>query len=240
MQQDLNGVLDNIFQHPNVPPFIATRLIRHFVTSNPTPAYIQRVADVFVDNGQGVRGDLWAVLKAILTDAEATQPNSPEHGHLKDPVLHLLGLGRALDANLNDPGMFMYLFRYLGQQVLAPATVFSFYSPLAPLPGHSDLYGPEFQIYSPGLAIQRANLIYQLLSGQLGSSFSIDLAPFIALAGSPAALVEQINQKLMYGRMSNELRQILVTATQAAPDAYNRALGALYLAAISSEYAVQH
>ncbi|MGR8932774.1 MAG: DUF1800 family protein [Gammaproteobacteria bacterium] len=237
--EDLDAVLDNLFQHPNTPPFVATRLIRSLVTSNPTPGFIQRVADVFADNGQGVRGDLWAVLVAILTDTEATGSPSPQHGHLKDPVLHVMNLGRALGAQVSDPGMFMYIFRNLGQGVLSPATVFSFYSPLAGLPGQPGLYGPEFQIYSPGLAIQRANFIYDILNGQLGSSFSVDLTPFTALAGDPDALVEQVNQTLLQGRMSNELRQTILAATQATGNNHDRALGALYLAAISSEYSVQ-
>lgn len=239
LSQDLDAVLNNLFQHPNLPPFIATRLIRSLVTSNPSPGYIQRVADVFVDNGQGVRGDLWAVLKAILIDSEATGTPSAEYGHLKDPLLHVIGMGRALGAQVADPNMFMYLFRNLGQQVLSPTTVFSFYSPMAALPGNPGLFGPEFQIYSPGLAIERANFIYQLLSGQLGSSFSIDLTPFNNVANDSAALAEQVNQILMQGRMSDALRQIIVTATNATQGNSNRVLGALYLAAISSEYAVQ-
>jgi len=237
--QDLDAVLDNLFQHPNLPPFVATRLVRSLVTSNPSAAYITRVADVFVDNGQGVRGDLWAVLKAILTDPEATGAPAVEQGHLKDPLLHVISMGRALDAQVTDPTMFMYLFRNLGQQVLSPTTVFSFYSPLAPLPSNPDLYGPEFQIYSPGLAIERANLIYQILSGQLGASFSINLSAFNAVANDANALVELVNQRLLQGRMSNELRQIIVTATLATQGTNNRVLGALYLAALSSEFSVQ-
>lgn len=237
--KDLDAVLDNLFQHPNLPPFIATRLIRSLVTSNPTPGYIKRVADVFVNNGQGVRGDLWAVLNAILTDVEATGEPSLQQGHLRDPILHVTQLGRALGAPITDPGTFMYIFRGLGEQVLSPTTVFSFYLPLSKLPKQPGMYGPEFQIYSPALAIQRANFIYQILNGQLGSAFTVNLAPFAALAGDPAALVELVNQTLMFGRMSNELRQILVNVTQATPDNYSRALGALYLTAISSEYSVQ-
>lgn len=238
-EQDLEAVIDNVFQHPNVPPFVATRLIRSLVTSNPSPAYIERVANVFIDNGQGVRGDLKAVLTAILTDPEASALPAVQHGHLKDPVLHVLNLGRALGAQIGDPATFLYLFGDLGQLVLTSPTVFSFYSPLAALPGHPDLYGPEFQIYTPTLAVQRANLIHSLLSGQLGSAFSVNLAPFTALAGNPVALVEQVNQTLFQGRMSDGLRQAILDATLATSDASQRALGALYLAAISSEYAVR-
>lgn len=239
VQQDLDAVVDNLFQHPNTPPFFATRAIRALVASNPSPAYIQRVADVFVDNGHGVRGDLWAVLQAVLTDPEAlAAAPGAQSGHLKDPVSLVLSLGRAMGAQIADPGMFMYVLDNLGQRVLAPPSVFSYYSPLAPLPGFSGYFGPEFQIYSPGLAIQRANFVHQILNGEMGSAFVVDLSPFTALAGDPAALVEKVNQTLLYGRMSNELRQIVLNATQAAYSARDRALGALYLVALSSEFSV--
>jgi hypothetical protein len=197
------------------------------------------VADVFVDNGQGVRGDMKSVLRAVLTDVDAPVAGSQD-GHIKDPVLHIIGMGRALGAQITDPNIFMYLFANLGQHVLTPATVFSFYSPLASLPKEPTLFGPEFQLYTPALALQRANFIFDILSGQMTSAFKVDLAPYLALAADPFALVEKVNQALFFGRMSTDLRMNLVTATQAVAsyNARERALGALYLAAISSEYAV--
>ena len=236
---DMEAVLDNIFAHPNVGPFVATRLIRSLVSSNPSPAYIERVANAFANNGQGVRGDLKAVLTAVLTDPEALTFAAGD-GRLKDPVLHVMGLGRALGAQITNPGAFNYVFSNLTQRVLTPTTVFSFYSPLATLPGHSDLFGPEFQIYPPALAIQRANFIYGILNGQFGPAFAVDLAPYMALAGNPSALVDQVNDTLMFGRMTGELRDLILVATNAIPasDARQRALGALYLAAISSEFSV--
>jgi len=233
VKQDIDAVLDMLAKHPNTAPFIATRLIRHFVTSNPSPAYIQRVADVFV----GSNGDLWAVLKAVLADPEATAAPSAQRGHLKDPVLHVLNLARALGAQVNDPSQFMYTYRNLGEAVLSSPTVFNFYSPLAPLPGYPGLYGPEFQIYSPGLAVQRGDFINQILTGQMGSAFQVNLSAFTALANNPAALVEKVNQTLLFGRMSNELRQILLA--EAAADPYDRVIGVLYLTALSNEFAVQ-
>ncbi len=182
---DMDAVVDNIFQHPNVPPFVATRLIRSLVTSNPSPAYIERVANVFADNGQGVRGDLQAVLTAILTDPEAAS-FAAEDGRLKDPMLHVIGLGRALGAQITNPSAFDYVFGNLTQSLMTPTTVFSFYSPLAALPGHTDLFGPEFQIYPPALAVQRANFIYSILNGSFSSSFNVDLAPFTAVAANTA------------------------------------------------------
>jgi hypothetical protein len=220
-------------------PFLATRLIRALVGSNPSRAYIERVADRFDDNGEGVRGDLLAVLTAVLTDPEASAPSPTERARLKDPIQYFIGLGRALGASVGDPSQFLYLFSNLGQLVLSPPSVFGFYSPLAGVPGHPGLYGPEFQIYTPSLAIQRANLVYGVLSGQFGSAFHIDLAPFTALAGDPPALVDKVSQVLLQGAMSPGLRQILLDATVAVPDAQQRAIGALYLAALSDEYQVQ-
>ncbi len=240
---DLDAVINAVFHHSNVPPFIATRLIRALVTSNPSPAYIRRVADVFVDNGMGVRGDLKAVFGAILLDPEALSFHAAHEGRLKDPVLYVIGMGRALDATFGDPNGFMYAFNNLSQRVLTPPTVFSFFSPLAPLPGHHNLFGPEFQIYPPALAVQRANFIYGLLNSQFASSFKVDLTPFTTVALNTAALIDLVNQRLMFGLMSSDLRGIITGATDAiegtsTSNRTQRALGALYLAAISSEYSV--
>jgi Protein of unknown function (DUF1800)/Bacterial Ig domain len=238
---DLNAVLDGIFNHPNLPPFIATRLIRSLVTSNPSPDYIRRVADVFVNNGQGVRGDLKAVLTAILMDAEAVGTPTVVQGHLKDPILHILGFGRALGAQITDPSVFQYEFAKLNQKVLTPPTVFSFYSPLSLLPKNPALYAPEFQIYPPSQALERANVIYKILKGDFNTAFKIDLTPYTDVAGDSATLVEKVNQGLLEGRMSPQLKQIILTATDAivSTNTQQRALGAIFLTAVSSEYSVQ-
>jgi len=234
---DMEGVIDIVFAHENVPPFVATRLIRSLVTSNPTPEYIERVADVFIDNGQGVRGDLRAVITAILTDPDADLPADTD-GRLLDPVLNVIGFGRALEAQFGDANQFQYILGNLGQHLLTPSSVFSFYSPLAPLPGGQGLFGPEFMIYPPALAIHRANFIYSILTNQLGSAISVNLAPFVALANNPQALVSLVDQKLLQGRMSDDLRAILVNSANAVSDPTQRAIGALYLTAISSEFLV--
>lgn len=235
--KDMDDTLDVLFNHPNMAPFISVRLIRSLVTSNPSPAYVQRVANVFANNGQGVRGDLAAVVTAILTDADAALPGAND-GHLQDPILNIIGLGRALDATFGDAGQFMYVLSNLGQAVLTPASVFSFYSPLAPMPNNPQLVGPEFAIYAPAVAIQRANFVYGLLTNQFGSAFSVDLTPYKALAPFPAALVKLIDQKMFQGRMSDALRAVLINSVQSTSDSTNRVLGALYLAALSSEYLV--
>lgn len=237
VSQDLDGVIDAIFAHPNVPPFVATRLIRSLVTSNPSSAYIERVAQVFADNGQGVRGDLQAVLHAVLTDPDAALVGADD-GRLRDPVLHVTGLARALGVQIANPGQFLYVMANLGQLVLAPPSVFSFYSPLAPLPGQPGKFGPEFQLYTPALAVERANFIYALLSGGFSSSFPIDLGPFTALAANAPALVEAVNQKLLFGHMSVPLKAALIDLAQHTSDPQQRAFGTLYLTAISSEFTV--
>ncbi len=235
---DMEQAIDIIFAHPNVPPFVATRMIRALANSNPSPEYIGRVATVFINNGQGIRGDMRAVIEAILTDPEASLPTSVD-GRLMDPILNTIALGRALDAQITDPGQFQYILFNLGQHTLTPNSVFSFYSPLAPLPGNPGLYGPEFMLFAPALAVQRASFSWSLITNQFGSAFSVNLAPFIALANNPAALVELVNQKVLHGRMSPELRAELITAPQALSDSAQRAYGAIYLAAISSEFVVQ-
>ncbi len=245
IENDLEDVLDNLFNHPNLPPFLATRLIRSLVTSNPGPDYIRRVADVFAGLAPAPgyplapRGDLKATLAAILLDPDASLADV-DQGHLKDPVLHLIGLARALDAQFTDPGMFMYIMTYLGERVLNSPTVFSFYSPLTPLPGQPDLFGPEFQIYSPSQAVQRANLIYTLLQDQNGNALSLNLTPFQNDAINPNALLDRINDTLFQGAMSAELRGTLYKVAAAHSDLKQRALVTLYLAAISSEYTVAH
>ena len=237
---DLDGVIDSIMAHPNVAPFVSTRLIRSLVTSNPTPSYIGRVAAVFSATG----GDLRATLTAILNDPEARSFTVTD-GRLKDPILHILGLSRALGIPVTNPGNVQWNFFNLLQMVLTPNTVFNFYNLLTPLPSNTELFGPEFGIYPPALAVQRANFIYGILNDWYSSTFPMAtvLPSYEAVAANPAALVEAVNQGLMSGRMSTELRALLVAATAAITDTSagglrERARGALYLAAISSEYSV--
>ena len=238
--QEIEWVIDNVFNHPNLPPFVVTRLIRSMVTSNPSPAFVSRIVNVFLNNGAGVRGDLRAVIQAILLDPEALSPTLAIHGRLKDPVLHVIGFGRALGATIGNPDSFQFVFSNLSQRVLTPQTVFSFYALTSTLPNQPTIFGPEFQLYPPALAIQRANFIYGIITGQYGSAYAIDRTLFNTVAGDSAALVDLVNQRLMMGRMSSQLRSLLITATNAVPasDPSQRAIGALYLAAISSEYSV--
>src|SRR5262249_14537326 len=162
--QDMNSFLDCLFQHPNVAPFISTRLIRSLVTSNPSPAYIQRVATVFNNNGSGVKGDLKAVVTAILTDAEARNDTAqPTAGRLKDPIYHIVAFVRALNGTITPTNGLPWLFSRMGQTPLTPPSVFSFYPPMYHIP-KSPLFGPEFQIYTPTESVLRGNFVWGIIS----------------------------------------------------------------------------
>lgn len=236
--QDYEAVMQNLFQHPNLPPFIATRLIRAFVSSNPSPAYITRVADIFAYGPAG-RGDLKATLTAVLTDPEARQdqPDSTQ-GHLKDPVLHSIGLLRALNASVLDPTNLFWDYFLLGQKPGNAPSVFNFYSPLTGLPGAPGYHGPEFQLYAPSLAVARANFLYHFIAGEYQNSVKLDLAPYVQVAGDATALLNLVDATLLAGRMSAGARQAIGDAVNACSDPRQRAISALYLAAISAEFAV--
>ena len=235
IQQDLDGAIDIIFQHPNVGPFLATRLIRALVTSNPSPAYIARVAAAF--NGAGVRGDMKAVIRAILLDPEARNDTPPANfGRLRTPMQHTIALARALGLNLGAASQFAYLFYNMNEGILDAASVFGHYSPTYHIP-MTALFGPEFQIYSASDAINRANLFYSFLYNPW--PINPVLQPFVALAGNPATLVNAVDNALLFGRMSPATRAALLNALPAMPDNNARVLTAVYLTSMSGEYLVQ-
>ena len=237
--QDMNGFLDCLFNHPNVGPFIATRLIRSMVTSNPSPAYIQRVASVFNNNGAGVRGDLTAVVTAILTDAEARNDVAPPTaGRLKDPIYHMVSFVRALNGNISPTNGLGYLFGQMAQQPLTPPSVFSFYSPLYRIP-HTPYVGPEFQIYTPTESVLRGNFLWEAISNP-ATDMTRDLSPFLAVAGNTQQLIDAVDQALLYGRMPAPMRQSLANAIVAQSDNNSRVQAALYLTALSGFFAVQY
>lgn len=237
---ETNAALDCLFQNANVGPFVATRLIRDMVTSNPSPGYIQRVAQVFNDNGAGVRGDLKAVLTAILTDSEARQDvAAPTSGRLKDPQFQFAELVRVLNGSVSAQNTFSYMFVDMAMSPLGPPSVFGFYPPLYRIP-KSPLFGPEFQIYGPTESLVRANFFYFILTGQLGSDVSVNLTPFQNAAVNIPTLIDTVNNALLFGRMPQAMKDSLTTAIAAMPDNNQRVLTALYLTALSGHFAVQY
>ena len=236
--QDLDGAVDILFNHPNVGPFVATRLIRALVTSNPSPAYTARVAEVFNNNGRGVRGDMKAVIGAVLMDAEARNDAPPANfGRLRTPVQHTIAFLRALNLPSGQPTQFAYIYESMGETLLNAPSVFGHYSPLYRIP-KSPLFGPEFQIYSPAEAVNRANFLYSWMT----STYPINpaLQPFLGVAGNATALINMADSALLYGRMSPALRTALTNTLPAMPDNYARVFTVLYLTATSGEYLIQH
>ncbi|HEX8735789.1 MAG TPA: DUF1800 domain-containing protein [Pyrinomonadaceae bacterium] len=174
-EEDLDAALDNIFYHPNVAPFISKSLIRQLVTSNPTPAYVGRIAAVFNNNGNGTRGDLKAVIKAILLDPEArgNLKTDPDYGKLREPVLFITSVLRPFNPTANNnitvpascngqsDGVINGITLPLEQDVFNPPTVFNYYSMEYIIPG-TPLSGPEFGIFSTGTSLKRPNFINQM------------------------------------------------------------------------------
>jgi uncharacterized protein (DUF1800 family) len=241
-EQDLAGVLANIMAHPNVAPFFARRLIQHLVTSNPSGAYVARVAAVFNGNGVGAPGDLKEVVKAIVLDPEARQGDdgataNPAGGHLREPILYVLGLLRGLGATLNETNNLAGLVSPAGQVLFYPASVFSYFSPDYRIFG-TGTRGPEFAIHTPSAAIYRANLALLFAFSPQSAGVGIDLAPFESLASQPALLVEALNRALLAGRMPADVRQVIETSVAETAPSY-RAIEALFLVASSSHYQVQ-
>ena len=256
-----NGAIDNLFNHPNVGPYVCTQLIHQLVTSNPAPAYVGRCAAAFANNGSGVRGDIKAVITAILLDPEARGDvkTDPNYGHLREPVLLMTHLLRAFNAVTDGvlvtstPGSFS---TPLGQNVFNPPTVFSYFPADYGLPGTS-LVGPEFGILDTSTTYARTNFMNTLFvaNGGVGilasgvnrpSGTQISFASYQALvagSGGPQALVDALNAKLMHGTMSAAMNASIVAAVTAVPvsatQALQRTQTAIYLVATSAQYQVE-
>ncbi len=247
--QDLQMGLDNIFNHPNVGPFIGKQLIQHLVTSNPSPAYVARVSAVFADNGSGVRGDLGAVIKAILTDPEARgdAPAASNFGHLREPALFVTSVLRSMGGQ-SDGVLPRNASSNMGQPIYSPQTVFNFYPPSYAIPGTPTL-APEFGIDDAATALARANFINTVImqggaapdptvSGSTGTT--IDLTSLSALT-DPTALMQQLNQTLLHDTLSSQAAAVVLFAmnAQSTTDPLAAARTASYLILTSSQYQVE-
>ncbi len=253
--QDLKSALDNIFNHPNVGPFMARRLIQRLVTSNPSAAYIQRVATVFNNNGSGQRGDLRAVVRAILLDAEARAAPSGNFGKLREPLLRLSAVWRAFGASAFN-GKFIYpnAERDWGQAALRSPSVFNFFQPDFRAPGEvsmAELYSPEFQIQTESQSLTMVNAFTRFARNQAicpgllpsgdNAQINLNICNASARASTPSLLVEDLNLVLMAGQMSAPMKLALVgyLGTVPAGDGSQRAKDAIFLVATSPEFAVQ-
>ena len=248
--EDIDAAIDNLFNHPNVGPFIGKQLIQRLVGSNPSPAYIERVTNVFNDNGNGVRGDLGAVVRAILTDAEAAQGV-----RLREPFRRYVALNRSLHA-VGEDGTYPangFVNQFLtGQNVMSAPSVFNFYLPVFSPAGEikdAGLVAPEFQITDAATIVGMTNLVaYALFSEQSIDSpqeFTLikpDLSEFSDLADDPGSMVERIDLVFFGGEMDAETDTLLTDAVAASMnnsnDANLAAQVGLFLALTSPSQAV--
>jgi uncharacterized protein (DUF1800 family) len=252
-EQDLTAALDNIFGHPNVGPFIGERLIQRLVTSNPSPQYVERVAAVFNDNGHGIRGDLAAVVRAILLDPEARSAaaaQTPGYGHLREPMIRVVAALRGFNGRAAS-GRYRAVTNLDGSMGQAPfrsPTVFNFFLPDYVKPGdvaEAGLVSPEFQIATETTVVNATNtmrdLVYRGYGGSDANLVRLDLSAEEALASNPAALMDRLNALLFGGQMSQATRDIVLHAVNAvsASQPLTRARMAIHLLLSSPEYLIQ-
>ncbi len=248
-EQDLTAALTIIFNHPNVGPFVATQLIEKLVTSNPSPAYVQRVAQAFNTGsfntyGSGKRGDLQATIAAILLDPEARRGDvpataEPTDGKLREPVIMLVGLARAFHAKTDADGL-SYEGDQMSQDIFYPPTVFNFFPPLYPIPATA-LNGPEFGIFNTNTSLARDNVINDAVYGALGSGTKLDFSPVIN-AGTSDQMISWLDALLLHSSTPSQMKQIISTALSGydPTDTQGQAQAAIYLYLTSSMYQVQH
>ena len=229
---DLKIAFDTLAAHPNTAPFISRQLIQRLVTSNPSPTYVRDVAAVFANNGSGVRGDLKAVVKAILMHPEARLQSSAE-GKVREPVLRLSAYLRAFP-HKSDTGSFKVgntdsVATSLGQTPLRSPSVFNFYRPGYVPPGTvtaaAGLVAPEMQLVNETSVSGWVNYMRDNLSNGVGQfngtvngvvlnrrDLQRDWAAQLALAATPADLVKSVTDRLLYGLASDDLRTLITGA----------------------------
>jgi uncharacterized protein (DUF1800 family) len=267
--QDLKDALDNVFNHPNVGPFISKQLIQRLVTSNPSPAYVQRVAEKFNNDGAGRRGNLEAVVKAILLDAEARNPASgtaaASAGKLKEPLLRLTQFWRAYEATsrsgrlgvaANFSGGVGAVF---GQAQGSSPSVFNFFSPFYAPPGEiadSGRVSPEMQLATEYLNTQIANFFWtQAVSRtHTASNLAVDLmyintAEELAVANDSEALINRVAERLLGGsaqisatlkaQAKAQIERTVVPATNPGTALATRTADAIFFVTTSPEFALQ-
>jgi uncharacterized protein (DUF1800 family) len=259
--QSLKTALDTMFNHPNVGPFIGSQLIKRFVTSNPSGDYVRRVAQTFNNNGQGVRGDMKAVLRAVLLDPEArdlAKLTDPTWGKVREPLVRFGNFMRAFDVNsqsgyfrlwnLEDP------VSSLGQNPMRAPSVFNWfrpdYSPQGPIRA-AGLVAPEFQIVHEGTITSWINFISYNAEGRMPTDGSVArdrLAPNftreLGLANNAQQLVDHLNLVLAAGQLSQPTRATIVDAVNSIPSStdqgrQSRVTAAITLVMSSPEYLVQ-
>ena len=244
--EDIDDAIDNLFNHPNVGPFVGRQLIQRLVTSNPSPEYIARISAVFADNGDGVRGDMKAVVRAILTDEEIADAS-----RVREPFRRYLAAGRALNIGPAEGykyGVTGYIVQNLtGQMVLTAPSVFNFYSPFYRPQGGMGLISPEMQITTEDTAIGITNLMANLVYSEAPmathpelSPVALNLEPLVDLVDNEDVFFDQLDRLFFAGNMSDFTRAIISEAMAELSSSPNeeKVKLSLYLSLISPEQAV--
>ncbi len=261
---DLKIALDALFNHPNLPAFFSKQLIQHLVTSNPSPAYVGRVAAVFKDNGQGVRGDMKAVITAILLDPEArdtaTDAGNPQYGKVREALIRYTNWARAFTAQSRTGSYYLGSTEDpiwgLGQMPMRSPTVFNWfapgYTPPATSIAQAGLVAPEMQMTNVTTVVGYLNYMQSAIGGDSknGSDLFSSYGAELSLANTPDQLVDRVNLLLMAGQMDSTLQSQILSAVSAISipsgdqNAINAALAArvqtaIYLTMASPAFCAQ-
>ena len=262
---DLQTALDTLFNHPNLPPFFSKQLIQRLVTSNPSPAYVNRIASVFENDGTGVRGNMQAVITAILLDPEArssaTDFANPQYGKVREALLRYTEWARAFTAQSRTgaygTGSTEDPIWGLGQMALRSPTVFNWFAPGYVPPGTSieaaGLVAPEMEMTNVTTVVGYLNYLQGAIgsNSQNGSDIFSNYGAELNLANTPDQLVDRLNLLLMAGEMDSNLYSEITGAVSAIsvptggdPNAINAALAArvqtaVYLTMASPEFCAQ-
>jgi uncharacterized protein (DUF1800 family) len=258
-KDSLNTALDIIFAHPNLAPFVAKQMIQQLVTSNPSKAYVQRVATAFKNSS-------WAMptlIKSILLDAEARQTvyaNANTFGLLREPFLRVVGMMRAIDwapcyPEVTDYMVSPNLALNLNQSPLRAPSVFNDYSPSYQRSGSlmsaQGKVSPQMQMATESAVIAYINAVHAIIESGISPSYtsglpvdnvgegSIDMSKLSPLISTPANAVKLINTRLFGGAMSAELKSIVQTAATGAINPTSGFKAALFTAVVSTQYLVQ-
>lgn len=258
-QASVNAVVDAVFEHPNTGPYVSKHLIQQLVTSNPSPAYVRRVAAVFDDNGQGVRGDLKAVVRAILLDDAARNlaGDSGRQGKVKEPILLMTSIIRLIGA-ASDGYAFTTRDTGLGQQPFRSPSVFNYYPPDYPLPLAPGMVSPQSKLMSTAQVMARHNLAYDwtisgdpnrgeyapqtVIAGSTGTQ--VDWSYWQAAGANTDELIDKVNLLALDGTMTAAQRAALKDAVNAVNNsdanvrARRRAQTALYIVTSSPQFQV--
>ena len=256
----LEAVLDSLMAHPSMAPFIGKQLIQHLVGSNPSPAYVARVANAFTAGkyasfGTGQRGDLAATVAAVLLDTEARGDSvTRSAGKLREPAHMFAGVLRALNGRTDGEAFAWWWGDNLRQHVFRPPSVFNFYPPDYPVPG-TTLVGPTFGIHSANAALERMNYLTYLLdwdgsapeaSVPNGVGTRVDLSTFVTDAADAARLVDRLSMLALGQALPSGPRTEVINAVSwwtASRDATHwqnkRVKTAAYLVFASPNYQVQ-